>query len=74
MKIAFTVAAIVGLAATGSAFAQNTSAGAATQLQTAATYQQSPAPLTRAQVYADMVHAQKDGQIARLNKLYYGKP
>ncbi len=71
MKIAFAVAAIVGLAATGSAFAQTASSGT---VSGSAAYQQSSQQVTRAQVYADLVHAQKDGQIRRLNRLYYGKP
>lgn len=74
MKIAIaTIAALVGIAATGSAFAQQAQTVSPTaQQQWAAN--QSQAPKTRAQVYRSMVHAEQDGQTARLNKLYYGRP
>lgn len=77
MKFLISTAAMIGMLATASAFAQT-----ATSVQTAATTtvaqqwaaNQSSAPKTRAQVYQELVQAQKDGQIAHLNALYYGRP
>jgi hypothetical protein len=84
---ALKVAALLGTLATSAAFAQSSSATAATPNTTATTvamsnaspqpggwdppYGQVVAPKTRAQVYGELVQAEKDGQLAYLNSTLY---
>jgi hypothetical protein len=81
------IAALLGILATGTAFAQSNPATAATPDTTATTvamsnatpqaggwvppYGESVAPKTRAQVYGELVQAEKDGQLAYLNSTIY---
>jgi hypothetical protein len=79
------VAALLGVLVAGSAFAQsNASAGvtqtanndAATSVAAPASnwvppYGQAVAPKTRAQVYQELIQAQKDGQLNYLNSTIY---
>jgi hypothetical protein len=82
MKRLFTAVALVAASASVSAFAQSSQpANIASQAESNATatpagqwtppYGQPIQEKTRAQVYQDLVHAQKDGQIAYLNSTVY---
>ena len=84
---AIQIAALLGILATSSAFAQSNPATAATPATSATTvalssatpqtggwvppYGQAIAPKTRAQVYGELVQAEKDGQLAYLNSTIY---
>lgn len=84
---AIKIAALLGILATSSAFAQSSQATAATPSNTATTvamsnaapqaggwvppYGEAVAPKTRAQVYGELVQAEKDGQLAYLNSTIY---
>lgn len=81
------IAALLGILATGSAFAQSNPApsNAANAASTTVAmsnaapqggtwvppYGQAIAPKTRAQVYGELVQAQKDGQLAYLNSTIF---
>jgi hypothetical protein len=74
------LAALLGILATSStAFAQSNPSTATVAISTAtpqdgaslATYGQAVAPRTRAQVYGELVQAEKDGQLAYLNSTLY---
>lgn len=82
-------AALVGILATGSVFAQTkpgitspsvsasieSSSGAASQGGASMSPAvQADAPKTRTQVYAELVQAERDGQLARLNSTVYRNP
>jgi hypothetical protein len=76
----FMIAAAVtfaGAAATSSAFADQPAAAATTSApvaqagQWAPPYGQAVQPKTRAQVYHELVQAEKDGQMAYLNSTLY---
>jgi hypothetical protein len=84
MKALMIAAALAGLVATTSAFAQSANASTASAQPAAATqvaattqgnwvppYGQSVAPKTRAQVYHELVQAEQDGQLAYLNSTLY---
>ncbi|SDH96377.1 DUF4148 domain-containing protein [Paraburkholderia phenazinium] len=84
------IAALLGILATSTAFAQSNPATAATANDTATTvamsnaapqggswvppYGQAIAPKTRAQVYGELVQAEKDGQLNYLNSVVYAHP
>jgi hypothetical protein len=84
---ALKIAALFGILATSTAFAQSNPAStaapanAATNVAMSAAapqaggwvppYGESVAPKTRAQVYAELVQAEKDGQLAYLNSTIY---
>jgi len=84
------IAAFLGILATGTAFAQSNPATAATANDTSTTvamsnatpqdgawvppYGQAIAPKTRAQVYGELVQAEKDGQLNYLNSVVYAHP
>ncbi|MDE1182467.1 DUF4148 domain-containing protein [Paraburkholderia sp.] len=82
MKSLTIALAFIGLTATASAFAQ-TPAAPATQVASISTpsvatagqwtppYGQATQEKTRAQVYHELVHAEKDGQLAYLNSTLY---
>jgi hypothetical protein len=82
MKIYLTTISLVAASLSVSSFAQSPLAAApAAQTQssnTVSTNQWTPPygkpvkPLTRAQVYKDLLQAEKDGQIEHLNKTLYG--
>lgn len=81
------IAALFGILAASSAFAQSNPAAAATANTSTSTvamstatpqnggwvppYGQAVAPKTRAQVYGELVQAEKDGQLAYLNSTIY---
>lgn len=88
---AIKIAALLGILATSSAFAQSNPATAATPgnaapatvamsnaaPQDAGTWvppSQAIAPKTRAQVYGELVQAEKDGQLNYLNTVVYAHP
>jgi hypothetical protein len=87
---AIKIAALLGILATSSAFAQSNQAAAATSNdapstvamsnatpQDAGTWvppSQAMAPKTRAQVYGELVQAEKDGQLNYLNTVVYAHP
>ncbi|WP_122158037.1 DUF4148 domain-containing protein [Paraburkholderia sp.] len=87
---AIKIAALLGILATSSAFAQSNQATAATSNdapstvamsnatpQDAGTWvppSQAMAPKTRAQVYGELVQAEKDGQLNYLNTVVYAHP
>jgi hypothetical protein len=64
------IAALLSILATGTAFAQSNPAPAATPDNSATTV----APKTRAEVYGELVQAEKDGQLAYLNSTVYAHP
>lgn len=84
------IAALFSILATGTAFAQSNPATAPTASNTATTvamsnaapqdgawvppYGQAIAPKTRAQVYGELVQAEKDGQLNYLNSVVYAHP
>ena len=83
-------AALLGILATSTAFAQSNPATAANASNTTTTvamssaapqdgawvppYGQAVAPKTRAQVYGELVQAEKDGQLNYLNSVVYAHP
>ena len=87
---ALKIAALLSILATGTAFAQNNPAPAATPDNSTTTVAMSTAtpqdgtwvpptgqaiaPKTRAEVYGEPVHAEKDGQLAYLNSTVYAHP
>jgi hypothetical protein len=80
MKTMMIAIAFAGLATTGSAFAQNTDQAPApapapnTVMQTAQWVPpdgQNAAPITRAEVYQDLVKSEQDGQLDYLNRTLY---
>jgi hypothetical protein len=87
---AIKIAVLLGILATGSAFAQSNPATAAASNSTSTTvamsnaapqdgawvppYGQAIVPKTRAQVYGELVQAEKDGQLAYLNSTVYAHP
>lgn len=84
------IAALFSILATSTAFAQSNPATAPTASNTATTvamsnaapqdgawvppYGQAIAPKTRAQVYGELVQAEKDGQLNYLNSVVYAHP
>ncbi|HEY1999900.1 DUF4148 domain-containing protein [Paraburkholderia sp.] len=84
------IAALLGILATSSAFAQSNPASSNTATPSSTLvaasdvtsqagtwvppYGQAVAPKTRAQVYAELVEAEKDGQLAYLNSTVYAHP
>jgi len=76
-NILFATMMIAGVAATGSAFAAQTPTTAVTPTTTAQAGQWVPPygdavqPKTREQVYQELVHAEKDGQLSYLNSTLY---
>ena len=84
------IAALLSILATGTAFAQSNPAQAATpdnstttvamsnDVQQGGTWVpptgQAIAPKTRAEVYGELVQAEKDGQLAYLNSTVYAHP
>jgi hypothetical protein len=87
---AIKIAALLGILATSSAFAQSGPATAVTSSVAPTTVAmsnaapqdgawvppsgQAIAPKTRAQVYAELVQAEKDGQLNYLNTVVYAHP
>jgi hypothetical protein len=80
---ALKIAALLSILATGTAFAQSNPAPAATPDNSATTVAMSNAPQqvgtwvapkTRAEVYGELVQAEKDGQLAYLNSTVYAHP
>ncbi|MGF6239903.1 MULTISPECIES: DUF4148 domain-containing protein [Paraburkholderia] len=87
---ALKIAALLSILATGTAFAQSnpaTNAPADNATTTVAMSNATPqvgtwvpptgqavAPKTRAEVYGELVHAEKDGQLAYLNSTVYAHP
>jgi hypothetical protein len=69
---ALKIAALLSILATGTAFAQSNPATNAPADN--ATTTQAVAPKTRAEVYGELVHAEKDGQLAYLNSTVYAHP
>ncbi|MGF6726523.1 hypothetical protein P3T43_005913 [Paraburkholderia sp. GAS41] len=87
---ALKIAVLLSILATGTAFAQTNPATAATPVNSTTTLAmsnatpqvgtwvppngQAVAPKTRAEVYGELVHAEKDGQLAYLNSTVYAHP
>jgi len=87
---AIKIAALLGILASSSAFAQSSPATSTTPNASTTTvamsgatpqdgtwvapYGQAIGPKTRAQVYGELVQAQKDGQLAYLNRTVYAHP
>ncbi|MGF6902334.1 DUF4148 domain-containing protein [Paraburkholderia sp. GAS348] len=76
------IAALLGMVVTTSAFAQSNTTAADTSASVAASQTgawvppqgEANVPKTRAQVYAELVQAEKDGQLAYLNSTIYRNP
>ncbi|MCX4149516.1 DUF4148 domain-containing protein [Paraburkholderia madseniana] len=76
------IAALLGMVVTTSAFAQANTTAADTSASVGASQTgawvppqgEANVPKTRAQVYAELVQAEKDGQLAYLNSTIYRNP
>jgi hypothetical protein len=85
---ALTIAALLSILATGAAFAQSNPVATPDNSTTTVAMSTAPqqdgawvaptgqavAPKTRAEVYNELVHAEKDGQLAYLNSTVYAHP
>ncbi|MGF6573818.1 hypothetical protein ABH945_005939 [Paraburkholderia sp. GAS333] len=73
MKVTMLALALAACAMTGSAYAANPTANSIADTHAASfDSQNTPHAKTRAEVRQELVRAEKDGQLAALNKFYQG--